>query len=127
MASKPTKIAIIEDDVSLQEMYKFSLENAGFTVGIASDGVEGLSLLQSFMPDLILLDLMMPNMSGDEMLVKLRAQPWGATMPVLILTNISEGEAPKTLANLNVERYIIKAHTTPHQVVEIVRKTLGHE
>jgi len=126
MANQPPKIAVIEDDVSLLQMYKFSLENAGFEVGLAGDGVQGLALAQTFMPDLILLDLMMPNMSGDEMLVKMREQPWGANIKVIILTNLTEGEVQQDLAALKVDRYIIKAHTTPHQVVDIVRATLGY-
>ena len=78
-----------------------------------------------FLPDLILLDLRMPDMSGDEMLAKMRATEWGKSMKVIILTNISKDEAPRTLSHLGISHYIMKVLFTPQQVVELVQKTLA--
>lgn len=122
--SKQHKIAIIEDDYTIASMYDFKLRASGYHVQTAPDGHEGLALAGSFFPDLILLDLMMPQMNGDEMLEKLRATDWGSKIKVIILTNLSKDEAPMKLRFLNIDRYIIKAHYTPAQVVEIVREVL---
>ena len=124
MPTKIQKIAIIEDELSICEMYRMKLAGAGYDVKTAHDGQEGLSLLEVFKPQLVLLDLKMPVMSGDEMLAKLRETDWGAKIKVIILTNISRDEAPRTLQFLNIERYIVKAHHTPTQVANIVAEIL---
>lgn len=119
------KILIVEDDPQILQIYEFKLGNSGFAVQTAINGEIGLELAKSFDPNLILLDLRMPVMSGDEMLAKLRTERWGANMRVIILTNISKDEAPRDLGFLGVDRYVVKAHHTPSQVVEIVREVLG--
>lgn len=75
-------------------------------------------------PDIILLDLMMPEMTGDEMLVKLRKTSWGKDTPVIILTNMGEQEAPEIVKKLNVRKFIVKAEMTPRQVAELVKTEL---
>lgn len=118
------KVLIVDDDPPIREMYAFKLKRVGFEVGLASDGVEGLKAAQDFKPDLVLLDLRMPIMDGQTMLRKLREQDWGKNILVIILTNISQDEAPMELRLLRVERYIVKAHYTPKQVIDIVTETL---
>lgn len=124
MQSRP-KVVVIEDDHDLQYLYQLKLENEGFLVKTAGNGEEGLSVTESFRPDIILLDLMMPVMGGAEMLAKLRATDWGSSIRVIILTNISKDEAPQALRFLRVDRYIVKAHHTPSQVISIVHEVLG--
>lgn len=119
------KAAVIEDDHDLQFIYKAKLEREGFTVQTAGNGKEGLELVQTFKPDIILLDLMMPIMSGTEMLARMRAETWGSDARVIVLTNISKDEAPQALRFLHVDRYVVKAHHTPAQVIAIVREVLG--
>ena len=120
------KICVIEDEPSIAAMYEFKLRLEGYAVTVASNGSDGLKLIKAESPDLILLDLKMPRMSGDEMLEKLRATAWGSTVRVIILTNISKNEAPQKLRFLNVDRYVVKAHHTPAQIVQIVDETLGN-
>ena len=120
-----TKVAVIEDDTAIAAMYELKLQNDGYLVRRAANGEEGLALIQEWSPDLILLDLKMPVMSGDEMLEKLRATQWGANTRVIVLTNISKSEAPMGLRFLNIDRYIVKAHHTPAQVVGIIEEILG--
>lgn len=121
------KIAIVEDDAPIAEMYNMRLSREGCITKIAVDGKQGLELSEQFLPDLILLDLRMPVMSGDEMLEKLRATSWGSDIRVIILTNLSKDEAPPVLRLLHVDRYIVKAHYTPSQVVAIVKEVLGEK
>jgi DNA-binding response OmpR family regulator len=119
-----TKIAIIEDDQTISQMYRMKFEADGFDVQLAGNGKLGVSLVQSFAPDIILLDLQMPEMDGAEALAAIRKHDWGKKIPVIILTNMGEEESPQSLKNLNIESYIVKADMTPSQVVGKVKETL---
>ena len=119
------KIAIVEDDQAIAQMYRLKFESEGYDVQIAENGRLGLELILGMSPDIVLLDIMMPEMTGDEMLEKLRSTPWGKDMKVIILTNMGEQEAPLKLQKLNVSAFIVKAEMTPRQVAELVKKTLA--
>lgn len=119
------KVAIIEDDIAISQMYRLKFESENYEVQTADNGKLGLELVEEFKPDIILLDLMMPEMTGDQMLAELRKKPWGKDMVVIILTNMGEEEAPKTLKALNVHSFIVKAEMTPRQVAERVKQALG--
>ena len=118
------KIAIIEDDQAISQMYRFKFEAEGFTVETAENGKLGLELTESMKPDIILLDLMMPEMTGDQMLEKLRKTSWGKDVKVIILTNMGEQEIPENVKNLGVVGIILKADMTPRQVADLVKKSL---
>lgn len=122
-----TKIVIVEDDVAIRRLYALKLKFLKFQIFEAGDGFEGLEVIKREQPDLVLLDLRMPKMSGDQMLRELRAQPWGEAVPVIVLTNISKNEAPRTLWHLGVSDYIIKAHSTPQQIAQSVQAVLGSQ
>lgn len=119
------KIAIVEDDVAISQMYRLKFEAGGFEVAVAENGTVGLDMIEKFKPDIVLLDMMMPEMNGDEVLAKMRATGWGKDTPVLILTNMGKEEAPKSLESLNVHSYIVKAEMTPRQVEERVKQVLS--
>lgn len=118
------KVAIIEDDQAISQMYRFKFEAEGYQVQTAENGRLGLELAEKMKPDIILLDLMMPEMTGDEMLQKLRATPWGKTIKVIVLTNMGEQEIPAGLRELGISGLILKADMTPRQVAELVKKQL---
>lgn len=118
------KIAIIEDDQAIAQMYRIKFEAEGYDVETAENGQLGLQLVESMKPDIILLDLMMPEMTGDEMLVRLRKKPWGKNIKVVILTNMGEQEVPEVVKSLNVSAFIVKADMTPRQVAELVKTQL---
>ncbi len=118
-------IEVVEDENAIATMYRLKLELSGYRVKVASNGEEGLAIARHDHPDLILLDLRMPIMSGDQMLAKLRATKWGSNIRVIILTNISKNEAPHELRFFHVDRYIVKAHHTPSQVLAIVQEVLN--
>jgi DNA-binding response OmpR family regulator len=120
-----TKVAIIEDDMTISQMYRFKFEAEGFDVETAENGKIGLELIKAMMPDIILLDLMMPEMTGDVMLEKLRSTPWGKNLKVIILTNMGEQEIPENVRGLGVSAVVLKADMTPRQVAELVRKQLA--
>jgi len=120
-----TKIAIIEDDQTINQMYRIKFQSDGFDVQMASDGRQGVALVKNFKPDIILLDLQMPEMDGAEALSEIRRHDWGKDTPVIILTNMGEEESPASLKKLNVSSYIVKADLTPSQVVAKVKATLG--
>lgn len=120
-----TKIAIVEDDLVISQMYRMKFEADGFDVQLADNGKKGVALVEHFAPDILLLDLQMPEMSGDEALTAIRKQPWGKDIPVIILTNLGEEEAPKTIRGLGIHSYIVKAELTPRQVVQRVKDALG--
>lgn len=120
-----TKIAIIEDDPTINQMYRMKFEADGFDVQVASNGRDGISVVEKFQPDMILLDLGMPEMSGDQVLKEVRSHEWGKTVPVIILTNLGEEEAPKELRALGIHSYIVKANLTPKEVVLRVKEALG--
>jgi DNA-binding response OmpR family regulator len=120
-----TKIAIVEDDQAISQMYRIKFETEGYEVDTAENGKLGLKLAENMQPDIMLLDLMMPEMNGDEMLKKLRATAWGKKIKVIILTNMGEQEAPAELKQLDVRRFIVKAEMTPRQVAEMVKQELA--
>ena len=119
------KIAIIEDDQAISQMYRFKFEAEGYKVETAENGKLGLELAESMKPDIMLVDLMMPEMTGDEMLEKLRATDWGVKIKVIILTNVGEQEIPKKIKELGVDGVILKANMTPRQVADMVKKRLA--
>jgi DNA-binding response OmpR family regulator len=119
------KIAIIEDDMAISQMYRFKFEAEGFDVQTAENGKVGLQLIEAMKPDIILLDLMMPEMSGDEMLKRLRKTSWGKNVKVIVLTNMGEQEIPDGLRTLNISAVILKADMTPRQVADLVKKQLA--
>ena len=71
-----TKIAIVEDDQAISQMYRIKFEAEGYNVETAENGKLGLEMIETIKPDIVLLDLMMPEMNGDEMLKRLRATDW---------------------------------------------------
>lgn len=119
------KIAIVEDDQAISQMYRIKFEADGYEVETAENGKLGLELAEKMRPDVILLDLMMPEMNGDEMLVELRKTPWGKNIKVVILTNMGEQEVPENIKQLGVSAFILKADMTPRQVAELVKKRLA--
>lgn len=120
-----TKIAIIEDDPVISQMYRMKFESDGFDVQLANNGVKGVALVEAYQPDLILLDLQMPEMDGAEALAVIRKNDWGKSIPVIILTNMGEEESPREIRTLGIHSYIVKADLTPRQVVGRVKEALS--
>ncbi len=125
-SKKPTKkcVLIIEDEQTILKMLveKFMLE--GLEAIAAIVGVQGLELAFSKHPDIILLDIIMPRMSGLEVLEKLRNDPWGASVPVIMLTNVDDGSYVDRANTFHVSRYLTKINTTPSEIFACVQSLL---
>lgn len=119
------KIAIVEDDEAISQMYRIKFEAEGFIVETAANGKLGLALAEEMRPDIMLTDLMMPIMDGEEMLTRLRKTDWGKKIKVIVLTNRGEQEISEAIRQANVEAVILKAAMTPRQVAELVKSKLA--
>jgi len=118
------KILVVEDERDIADMYKLKLENEGFSVRIAENGKTGLEICEEWKPDLVLLDLMMPIVSGPQMLARMRGKDWGKDIPVIIISNLGIERSDVDLEKYKVSAYIIKALYTPKQLADEVRKIL---
>lgn len=118
------KIAIIEDDAVIRQMYRMKFETEGFEVEVADNGKDGVALVTHMKPDIILLDLHMPEMNGVEALEAIRRLDDSRETPVIILTNLGKEESPKALSSLNIASYIVKADFTPREVVAQAKEAL---
>lgn len=121
------KVAIVEDDPQIVEMYKLKLEKEGYEVKTAADGNEGIQLIADYTPDVVMLDLMMPNKTGIEMLEELRGKPGGNDVKVMILTNVGDDATTSQVYRLAPMDYIVKSEMTPQQVFERVQDVLERD
>jgi sigma-B regulation protein RsbU (phosphoserine phosphatase) len=118
------KVLLIDDDPYLAEAYRLKFEMAGFAMEQAFDGKTGFERAKSTLPDLILLDIIMPLDSGLETLSKLKAEPRTKNIPVLTLTNFGSEENVKKAFELGAADFLMKYRFTPEEVVEKVKKVL---
>jgi len=125
MPAKTVKVMIVEDDPFLLRMYaeKFEMEN--FAVVTVDDGRKGLRAAMKEMPDIILLDIMLPGKSGFDVLVELKAEENLKNIPVILLTNLSQREDVDKGLKIGATDYLIKAHFMPSEVVEKVKNILS--
>jgi two-component system, OmpR family, alkaline phosphatase synthesis response regulator PhoP len=117
-------IAIIEDEAAIANMYKLKFDEAGYKVFLANNGKDGLEICHKENPDIVLMDLMMPEMSGQEAIKALRGTDWGKKLLVVALTNLSQSEAHLELGSSGFDDYAVKAYYTPKQLFEKVEGLL---
>ncbi len=115
-------ILIIEDDLFIKELYERQLKKAGFVVETAEDGSEGLLKSSQRQWSLILLDIMLPEVNGLDVLRTLKTKPETKNIPVILLTNLGQDSLIKEAFDLGAEAYLIKSAYTPKQVVEEVEE-----
>lgn len=125
-------ILFVEDDIATIDVYKTALEAAGFDVDPMLLGEEAIRKIKEIeegeakKPDLILLDLLLPDMNGIEVLEELKKHEKTKDVPVLILTNYSSEELEKRGLSLKAEKYLLKTDYPPSKLVELVKKELAH-
>lgn len=118
------RIVIVEDDASLADIYKTRLEMIGYQCTVAADGIAALYFIQTQHPDLVLLDLMVPDIAGDEILRRMRASKWGHDIPVYIISNLNEADAPAGLRDLGIAGYAVKANLSNDMIDNLVNQIL---
>jgi CheY-like chemotaxis protein len=116
-------ILLVEDDQALAEMYRIKLSAEGHRVEIAADGPSGLRAALG-RPRLLLLDIRLPGFDGLELLARLREEPGGAELPVIVLSNFDEADTIERGAELGALAHLVKSQTTPASLAETIRSLL---
>lgn len=124
METKKPKILIVEDDPFLSSMYISKLQKKGYDTLTCEDGPKGLELASQEKPDLILLDILLPKMSGFDVLKKLKEDPELKDIPVILLTNLGQRADVDEGLRMGAVDYLIKAHFTPVEVIKRIEKAL---
>src|ERR1700722_10304903 len=114
------KVVIVEDNVDLAELYKTRLELLGYKCLAVYDGVAALALIERELPDLVLLDMMVPKIAGDQILATMRASEWGKNIKVLVISNLNEADAPAGLRAQGIEGYAVKANLADDDLDKLV-------
>ncbi|OGY54991.1 MAG: hypothetical protein A3A24_01775 [Candidatus Buchananbacteria bacterium RIFCSPLOWO2_01_FULL_46_12] len=117
-----SKILIVEDDPLLRELYQLKLAEEGFAVFTAQNGEEGFAIAAREVPELILLDIMMPKVDGYEMLKKVKHDSRTNKIPVIIFSNLSQREEIEKGLRLGADDFIVKTSLTPLQLAARVRQ-----
>ena len=120
-----TKIMLVEDDQSLREIYSIRLTAEGYEIVSAGDGEEALAMAVQEKPDLILSDVMMPKISGFDMLDILRSTPETKDIKVIMMTALSSDDQRERGENLGADRYLVKSQVGIEDVVNMVHEVLG--
>jgi DNA-binding response OmpR family regulator/HPt (histidine-containing phosphotransfer) domain-containing protein len=119
------RILLIEDDQVLANIYRNKFAVEGFSVEIARDGEEGLALIQRFKPDAVILDLVLPKLSGLEVIKRVRAEPATQSLPLIVFSNTYLGSLVQEAWKAGATKCLSKATCIPRQVVDIVRTVLA--
>lgn len=119
---KKKKIMIVEDDSFVMDIYQTKLNQEGYEVLPAENGAEAIKKLEKEIPDLILLDIIMPYVDGLQVLRKIKADEKLKDIPVILLTNLSQKENINEGLGLGADDYLIKSHFTPSEVLEKIKK-----
>jgi DNA-binding response OmpR family regulator len=109
----------------LSEAYEIILSNAGYTVVTARDGYDALTALNSFEPDIILLDLRMPRLNGIEFLKKFKVEKTHPNTKIIVFSNLDAQDEINDAYDLGADRYILKAWASPRELLKLVEDTLG--
>lgn len=119
------KLLIAEDDKFLGSAYKAKLAKAGFEVQLATDGQEALTALQTFTPDLILLDLMMPIKDGFAVLQEVKSDERLKAIPIIVASNLGQKEDTERAISLGANDFIVKSDLSLNSIIEKINKHLG--
>ncbi len=118
------KIVIAEDNAALSDIYVTRLELIGYKCFAAYDGQQALEIIERERPALVLLDMMMPRVAGDEVLRRMRESDWGKDVRVFIISNLNEADAPAGLRQYNIEGYVVKMNLHDDDIDKLVDNIL---
>ncbi len=120
------KILIVEDEIPISSILGDRFTKEGFQVWLAHNGREGLTLAQQHLPDLVLLDIVMPEMDGMTMLRQMRAQDWGRKIKVVVLTNLADADRADEAAREGVYDFLIKSNWQLKDLITLAHKKLSN-
>lgn len=118
------KILIVEDEIVLLEAYEMVLKAEGYDVQIAHDGQEALEVVETFDPDLILLDLRMPRLNGVEFLRKYEPLSKHPNVKIVVFSNLDADKDIQEAYELGAEKYVLKAWASPRELIKMVKDLL---
>lgn len=118
------RVLLVEDDSNLSRLYKTELELLGAQVLTAGDGKQGLNLAKVEKPDLIVMDVILPEKIGLSVLKELKADDETKTIPVVIISNFDQGDNPKKALRLGALKFLSKQKNTPQQIAKEAVSTL---
>ena len=118
------KILIIEDDKFLRELIAQKLTKSGFDTTEAANGEDGLKAVKEEKPNMILLDLVLPGISGFDFLAQIKEDPISAEIPVIVLSNLSHKDDIEKALKIGAIDYLVKAHRTPDEIIEKIESAL---
>jgi len=125
MAKKKNRVLLVEDEKMLADMYSTKFTMDGYETHTAYDGEAGLAMAKEVLPDIILLDIIMPKIDGFGVLKMLHEDNTTKKIPVILLTNLGQDEDIKKGKQLGAVDYFIKANHTPAEIVNKVHGILG--
>lgn len=117
-------ILLVEDDVFVSDIYQTKISSEGYEVILAENGLEAIKKLEKTVPDLILLDIIMPYMDGMETLRKIKSEEKWKKIPIILLTNLSDKEKIEEALGVGADDFLIKSHFTPSEVISKVNMLL---
>lgn len=120
-------ILIIEDDEFFRELIRKGIKPEGFVLLEAGDGEKGLEVMKEKKPDLVLLDLLLPNIDGFEVLLKSKMDPSTSSIPVIILSNLGQREDVERGLKLGAVDYLIKSQVDIDQIISKIKNTFGEK
>lgn len=125
MVDAKGKILIVEDDRYISKMYQLKLSLEGYDVQVAENGEEGVDKVKEFMPDIMLLDILMPKLDGFEVLKIVKADDTTKNIPVLVMSNLGQEDHVEKGMKLGAIGYVVKSQYTPSKVVEKIKSVLA--
>lgn len=118
------KILLAEDDPFLIDIYSTKFKSVGFELSVADSGDQVLAKLKEFNPDILLLDIVLPGISGWEALAQIKKDPQFSSLKIIVLSNLGQKSEVEKGIEMGADGYLIKAHYTPTQIVEEINKVL---
>ncbi len=124
MSDKKRKILLVEDDSMIVEMYKLRFEEEGFEVTVTDKGSEAIKLAESLKPDIILLDIILPEVDGFNILQTLKSDANTKDLPILLLTNLAQESDKERAMAMGANDYFVKSQHTPSDVLQKVMELI---
>lgn len=118
-------ILLIEHDHMFRSSFASALTQAGYLITEAHHGKDGWKKIQDMKPDMVILEILVPKMHGFEILRRIRNKPWGATLPVLVLTHLGDPADREIVKHFSVDIFFVKAHTSHAAVIDQVQHILS--